>query len=426
MLTAEQNELLCRIGPGTPMGEVVRRYWVPALLSWELTPDGAPVPFRLLGEDLVAFKDTSGRIGVLQSFCAHRATPLWLGRNEENGLRCLYHGWKYDVEGNCIDQMNEPEDLRFKEKIQIRSYPNVEVGEVVWVYFGPADRQPPPPNFEWTQVPASHRDISKVVQDCNWVQAVEGGIDPSHAPVLHGAISMDAGPEAGLHPTYASMRAKPGIYEINKTDYGHEFWAVRPLPAEGKELVLSHHYVAPWTQIRSVQKPFRSPGHMYVPIDDEHCMVWNWEYSFGEEPLSDSERESFDIGMANGPSAVDQKTFRSRIGAEQEWGLDREYQRTTSYSGIKGVNLQDRAVQEAVGTIVDRTVERLGPADQPIIQLRQVLFDAVKTVADGGDPPGTGTSYYGLRGIARILQAGSDYKAETLDEMHPAEFAGSR
>jgi phenylpropionate dioxygenase-like ring-hydroxylating dioxygenase large terminal subunit len=322
--------------------------------------------------------------------------------------------------------MNEPSELRFKDKIKLQSYATTEVGEVIWVYFGPPDKQPPPPNFEWTQVPASHRDITKVVQDCNWVQAVEGGIDPSHAPILHGAISVDAGPEAGLHPTYASMRAKPGKYEVQLTDYGHEFWAIRPIPDEGKALILAHHFVAPWTQIRSLQKPFRSPGHMYIPIDDEHCMVWNWEYSFGEDPLSDNERETADASMANGPSAVNQTTFRSKVGVAEQWGLDRDYQKTMSYSGIKGVNLQDRAVQEAVGPIVDRSLERLGPSDQAIIQLRQVLFDAVKTVADGGDPPGTGTSYYGLRGVAKLIAESTDYKAQTHAEMHPAQFAGSR
>ena len=174
MLSQEQNELLTRVGPGTPMGDVLRRYWIPALLDWELpAPDCTPVRMRLMGEDLVAFRDTSGRIGVLDENCPHRLTSLWLARNEENGLRCVYHGWKFDVTGQCVDQMNEPE--QFASKIKTRSYPAVEKGGVVWVYMGPEDKQPPLPNFAWTQVGEDHRVVTKVVEECNWLQALEGG-----------------------------------------------------------------------------------------------------------------------------------------------------------------------------------------------------------------------------------------------------------
>ncbi|MCY4581220.1 MAG: Rieske 2Fe-2S domain-containing protein, partial [Chloroflexi bacterium] len=158
MLTAQQNELLTRVGPGTPMGETLRRYWIPALLDWELPePDCSPVRLRLLGEDLVAFRDTSGRVGVLDEYCPHRLTSLWLGRNEANGLRCVYHGWKFDVTGQCVDQMNEPK--QFSSKIRTVSYPVAEVGGVLWVYMGPKEKQPPPPNFAWTSVPAEQRVV---------------------------------------------------------------------------------------------------------------------------------------------------------------------------------------------------------------------------------------------------------------------------
>ena len=167
MLSREENELLTRTGPGTPLGEVMRRYWIPALLSGELAePDGAPVRLELLGEKLVAFRDTHGRIGVLEEFCPHRGVSLWLGRNEKDGLRCVYHGWKYDVKGNCVDQMNEPQD--FKDKVHMKAYPTVEFGGVIWTYMGPRELQPPPPKFAWTQVAESHRHITKVIQECNW------------------------------------------------------------------------------------------------------------------------------------------------------------------------------------------------------------------------------------------------------------------
>ncbi len=168
MVTAQDNELLTRTGPGTSMGEVMRRYWIPALISWELVePDGPPVRVKLLGEELVAFRDTNGRIGLLDEFCPHRRVSLWLGRNEECGLRCVYHGWKYDVDGNCVDQMNEPR--QFKERVHLAAYPTVELGGVIWAYMGPPELQPPPPRFAWTQVPDTHRHVTKVIQECNWL-----------------------------------------------------------------------------------------------------------------------------------------------------------------------------------------------------------------------------------------------------------------
>ena len=168
MLSREENELLTRVGPETPLGDTMRRYWLPALLSWELPePDCPPVRVRLLGESLVAFRDTEGRIGLLDEFCPHRRVSLYFGRNEECGLRCIYHGWKYDVDGKCVDMMNEPEELSFKEKIRIQSYPTVELGGIAWAYMGPPALQPPLPKFAWTQAPESHRHVSKVSQECN-------------------------------------------------------------------------------------------------------------------------------------------------------------------------------------------------------------------------------------------------------------------
>jgi phthalate 4,5-dioxygenase len=162
MLAHEENELVTRVGPGTPMGDTMRRYWMPALLAWELPePDCPPVRVKLLGEDLLAFRDTSGRIGLLDEYCPHRRVSLFFGRNEECGLRCVYHGWKFDAEGRCVDMMNEPDELQFKNKIRTTSYPTVEVGGIIWAYMGPPALQPPPPNFAWTQVPETHRHVTK-------------------------------------------------------------------------------------------------------------------------------------------------------------------------------------------------------------------------------------------------------------------------
>jgi phthalate 4,5-dioxygenase len=186
MLSREENDLLTQTGPGTPMGEVMRRYWIPALLSREIAnSDGPPVRVKLLGEALIMFRDTEGRIGLLDEFCAHRGTSLWLGRNEQGGLRCIWHGWKYDVTGQCVHQLNETDESTFAHKIRLKSYPTCELGGVIWTHMGPPEKKPAPPRFGWTQVPETHRHVSKVIEECNWLQALEGGLDQSHVGILH-------------------------------------------------------------------------------------------------------------------------------------------------------------------------------------------------------------------------------------------------
>src|SRR6202140_5522046 len=185
MITHEQNEYLSRTGPGTPMGELFRRYWGPALMAGDLPPPNCPpVQVQLLGERLIAFRDTQGRLGLMDEFCAHRGVSLWFGRNEEAGLRCPYHGWKYDVTGQGIDVPSEPAESGFCQKIKLKSYPLVKVGHVLWTYMGPPEKQPPLPEWEFATVPADQSFLSKRLQDSNWLQAMEGGIDSSHVSFL--------------------------------------------------------------------------------------------------------------------------------------------------------------------------------------------------------------------------------------------------
>src|ERR1700722_15299749 len=185
MLTPADNERLTRVGPGTPMGNLFRRYWIPAALSEQLAdPDGAPLRVRLLGEDLVAFRDTDGNVGLVSAFCPHRRAPMFFGRNEDCGLRCVYHGWKFDTTGACVDMPSEPPDSLFKTKVSIEAYPTWEGGGVIWAYLGPKELQPAPPDHELVRAPATHRYVSKTFQDCNYLQALEGGIDPTHATIM--------------------------------------------------------------------------------------------------------------------------------------------------------------------------------------------------------------------------------------------------
>ena len=421
MLTREENELVTRTGPGTPMGEVMRRYWMPALISSELPePDCAPVRVQLLGEELVAFRDTEGRIGLLDEFCPHRRVSLWLGRNEESGLRCVYHGWKFDVAGTCVDQMNEPPDCSFAHKVRTTAYPTVELGGIIWAYMGPREKMPPLPEFEWTQMPATHRHVSKVLEECNWLQALEGGIDTSHAPILHRTISATTN-RAGVPLMGPFVRGKAPTLEVDVTDYGYRYVGIRPLE-EDETYVRTYHYIMPFTQIRPQQFRYRgreqprAAGHFWVPMDDENCMVWNWMYSWGDAPFTDEER--LERASGNGPDHVDPRTFRSKVNRRNGWLIDRQVQKTETFTGIEGINAQDRGVQESMGPIVDRSKEYLGPADRAIIVTRRLLLQAVKTVEDGGDPPGADTSYYHARAVERILPKGVGWRDALLSEMY--------
>jgi phthalate 4,5-dioxygenase oxygenase subunit len=425
MLTAEDNALVTKVGAGTPMGETLRRYWLPALLARELPePDCAPVRLRVLGENLVGFRDTNGDIGILDENCPHRLASLFLGRNEESGLRCVYHGWKFDVNGNCVDQMNEP--IGFEDKIKVKAYQTFEAGDVIWVYMGPADKTPPTPSFEYTQVPETHRGVTKVWQESNWLQALEGGIDSSHAPILHRQIREGAS-SAGIQLSTPFVQGGAPIIEVDVTDYGYRYSGVRPL-GEKEQYVRGYHFAMPFTQLRPSQigragAPDRTivAGHHWVPIDDDNCMVWNWTYSYGEKGLSEKERTM--EGTANGwPNVDPDNQYRAKGNIRNNWLIDRDIQRTDTFTGIDGINAQDRGVQESMGSVVDRTREHLGPADTAIIATRKLLIEAVRDVAEGGSPRGAHTtSYYNARAIEKVFDGTLAWRDVMLPEMNPED-----
>jgi phenylpropionate dioxygenase-like ring-hydroxylating dioxygenase large terminal subunit len=422
MLSREENDLLTRVGPGTPMGKTLRRYWMPALLAWELPePDCAPVRVKLLGEDLVAFRDTSGRLALLDEFCPHRRASLFFGRNEECGLRCVYHGWKFDASGRCVDMLNEPEELSFAHKIRLTAYPIVEVGGVIWAYMGPPDLQPPLPSFAWTQMPATHRHVSKVIQESNWLQGVEGGIDTSHAPILHRVLTSDT-TRPGFKPGDPFVRGKAPTLVVDLTDYGYQYAGIRPLDQDDV-YIRTYQFVLPFHQIRpskTEQHTAAVAGHMWVPMDDENTMVFNWEYSATDAPLTDDDRLERRLG--NGRLDVDQTTFRSKRNRANNYLLDRRVQKTESYTGIDGVNVQDRAIQESMGPIVDRSREHLGPADKAIIQARRLLLQAVKTVEEGGTPRGIKPSYYAIRATEGVVPRAANWRDILTPEMATTEI----
>ena len=417
MLSAENNNLITKVGPGTPMGETMRLYWIPIMMDFELPhADCDPVRVRILGEDLVAFRDSKGRIGVLPDACPHRRVSLYFGRNEEEGLRCVYHGWKFDVNGECVDMPNEPVESNFKHKVKTKAYKTWEGGNVIWAYLGPADRVPTPPMFEWTTVPDTHRGITKLVQTCNWVQAVEGGIDTSHSSFLHNNDLSDK--------TLLRSRSTAPYLEVETTAYGYTYSSTRPLSKDEGNYIRTYHYVLPFHQIRAGQvgrsgekvQP-RSSGHCWVPIDDETTMVFNWTFTWDDNPLNAKDKALEGTGN-EWDVDIDRTTFIAQRNKGNDWMLDRDMQRTKNFTGIVGVNTQDRALQETMGVIADRTQERLGTSDRAIIAMRKLLLESIKVAGDGGSPRGSQGEFIGIRAIDRILPADQHWSA-LKPEMYP-------
>lgn len=432
MLTKGQNELLTRVGPGTPMGNLMRRYWVPALLSWEVEePDGPPATIKLLGEELVAFRDTTGKVGVVGARCPHRRAHLFWGRNEECGIRCTYHGWKFDVHGQCVDMPSEPAESNFMDRVRIPAYPTYEIAGMVFCYMGPPDKQPAPPLFQWTQVPPEQRALSKVWQECNWLQALEGGIDNVHSTFLHSGRP----PGRAYDPSDPRNRgrnvSKAPRLEVVPTDYGYCYGAVLDMGEEGTNHVRGYHWIMPWNQIRATGG---NSGHLWVPMDDENTMVYNCSVVFDDTPPRNGRggaglaeegpemrpwfrqaRRHIGAGNEFGVDVDVDNNFRSVRNQSNRYLIDRFLQKTETYTGITGLNTQDRAIQESMGPIADRTLERLGTTDRAIVHARFALLKAIKTVQEGGDPPGVAPTYYRLRAYETVLPK-SEHWFEAIED----------
>ncbi len=408
MLTRDQNDLITRTGPGTPMGETLRRYWMPALLSEEIPrPDDPPVRVRLLGEDLIAFRNTEGRVGLVAANCAHRGASLFFGRNEESGLRCVYHGWKYDIEGRCVDMPNEPPESNFKHKVHQPAYPCQEKAGVIWTYMGPRDRKPPPPNWEWTRLPQDRVFVSKTFEDCNYLQGLEGGVDSSHSSFLHRNLVLmpGAGGYAANDPRHRSTAPR---LEVIPTDYGFTYASIRPLPDEGKSFVRVYQFVMPFQQIRygggyAGRKLLQ--GHFWVPINDETQWVYNWIYAEDGAPLSEELLVDEENRAGRGPDHL-LPGYRLKANRGNDYLLDRAMQRTVNFTGIVGVNTQDMAIQETMGARYDRTKEHLGSSDTAVITMRRMLLQAVKEVQGGRDPLGLSGNADNVRAAEGLVEDG--------------------
>jgi phthalate 4,5-dioxygenase len=386
-ISKEQNALLTETGPGTLMGDLLRRYWIPALLADELPgPDCPPVRVQLLGERLVAFRDSANRLGLVEEFCAHRGVSLWFGRNEEGGLRCAYHGWKYDVTGQCIDLPSEPEEAGMRQRIRLKSYPCLEKGGLVWAYMGPSELKPEPPGLEWTLVPGERRFVSKRLQECNFLQAMEGGIDSSHVSFLHsGALKRDP-LFVGSKGNEYNERDRMPIFDVEPFPGGLLIGARRNA-GDDKYYWRITPWIAPFYTLIPPRGGHPINGHAWVPIDNESCWAWSISYH-PRRALTHTE-----LAAMRGGHGIHVKylpgTFVPRANKRNDYLMDRNAQAAgVSFSGIEGIGMQDASLQESMGPIADRTREHLVSTDNGIIMTRNTLLKAAKANREDKPIPG--------------------------------------
>ncbi len=388
MLTASENDLLCRVEGDAPMGQLMRRHWIPALLSEQVArPDGAPVRVQLFGEKLVAFRDSEGKLGLIGEFCAHRKVSLVFGRNEQCGLRCLYHGWKFDTSGNVVDMPSEPKESGFSQKVKHIAYPTREMGGFVWTYMGPPELMPefqPPP---WMPHPDTRIAIAKVEVSCNWAQVMEGQIDSAHSSTLHSSDMRPAKGDAaakGDHWVRPSTDKNPRIV-VQPTAYGMRYAAIRRPITNAN----THDYV----RITTLVAPFIAlipPNITYnltsviVPRGDTSCNFHFIAWAEGEQAGIETDAWRKFCMLSVGED-VDAEFRPIKRTAANNYLQDRDLMAAGNFTGITGIPNQDIAMWESMGLLADRSRERLGASDIAIVHFRRVMLDAVgKFGTDGG------------------------------------------
>ncbi len=421
MLTKADNHILTRVGPGTPMGNLLRRYWMPGFPATELPEaDCPPIRLRLLGEDLVAFRDSSGRIGLVSQACPHRGASMFFGRNEEDGLRCVYHGWKFDTEGTCVDMPNEPAESNFKHKIHLNAYPCREANGVVWAYMGPGE-PPELPALEFLSLPAENCYHPEVhFYDCNWVQALEGDIDSSHIDYLHARITKGHILESQLFLAPNNIDKNPHL-EVLTTDYGAVYAAQRRWDNANNQWYRITQYCMPFYTMIAASGGDTVTVGAWVPLDDEHTtLIWMRANLNGPVP-EERRRHSDPYSRIGGylPRTGDPLSrYRSPAHRGNDYLLDSVKQRTEMFSGIpRDPKTQDQAMTESMGHIYERTNERLGTSDSMIILVRRLLINAAKTLRDqqAAPPTATNPSLYRVRSCSVVLPPHQNWVDATRD-----------
>jgi phthalate 4,5-dioxygenase len=428
MLTREDNELLCRVGPGTPMGNLLREYWIPALPSSEFPePDGPARRMMLLGESFVMFRDSDGRMGALTEACPHRGASLYFGRNEECGLRCQYHGWKFDVTGTVVDLPTERKDSRARDhlmtKVRARSYPCHEVNHMIWVYMGTRDEPPPFPRFEVNTLPADQvARPSIMMEEANWVQNMEGDLDSVHLDWLHRRLRRDSPPPPRGGPGFWSRDEEVPTLDVERTDYGAYYSSERDY-GDGQTWHRINQFIFPFHTMISVGAIVNLRS--FVPLDDHHAMLISHAANPAgpvPEPLASTAHDAFAEVGGYQPRTNDPRSyFVTKANKTNDYERDLWVEKNLMHSGIPFVlNLQDRAMTELMcgadgEPLYDRTQENLGSTDAFVIAVRAQLLKAAKRLRDEGIPPANATdvSLDRVRAASVLLPEDSDWRALT-------------
>ena len=430
MLTAEENTLLCRVEGEAPMGQLMRRHWVPAALSEQLAaPDCDPIRLRLFGEDLVAFRDSEGKLGVLGEHCPHRKASLVFGRNEECGLRCLYHGWKFDVAGNVIEMPSEPGASGFAERVKHKAYPVEESGGFVWTYMGPPEHRPafePPP---WAPTGTERISIVRIELPCNWAQIMEGQIDSAHSSSLHSSDMRPArvatAGAADTHWTRPSTDKNPRI-QVQVTNYGMRYAAIRrPIAnAATQDYVRITTYVAPFIALIPPNSSY-NVASVIVPRDDTsayfHFLAW------GDRTTCIDQEAWRKFCVAQVGIDLDRDFKPMLRHASNNYLQDRQAMRLGNFTGLPGIPNQDIAMWESMGPIADRTSERLGASDIAVIQFRRLLLDAVARFQGGAAPIGLAVPHLPhvqLRSYQGLVPKGEDWRKLGASDAEKAYLDG--
>lgn len=405
MLSDDDNDLLCRVGPGQPMGEVFRRFWLPAIASRELLQkDAAPRRLRLLGEDLIAFRDSNGDVGIVGAYCPHKLAPLFFGRNEDCGIRCAYHGWKFDKLGECVEIPNLPPNFdtnALKARARIPGYPTREAGGMVWVYMGPRETMPDLPAMEWLRVPEDHVYVARWLQRTNWAQGMEGEIDSSHISWLHRDFTPAREPPVRqTSPLIKGLVDGAPVMKLAERDYGFVYGARRQTDTGDYYWRITQWMLPMFSMIPN--DAFPRSGRAWVPIDDDHVSVVTYAYradrAFTREEVDYIEQGAgfpppLRPSVYTMPDGYRIDTFESLATKENDYLIDRVRQRSLNFSGIHAITDQDRALQEnmpsadgRIGGYVDRKRELLVASDLPVITARRMLLKLAREMREGKPP----------------------------------------
>jgi phthalate 4,5-dioxygenase len=416
MLTREENDLLTRVEGDAPMGRIMRRHWIPVCLSEEVVEaDGTPVAARVLGEDLVVFRDSEGRLGVLDAHCPHRRASLVLGRNEEGGLRCLYHGWKLDVAGNVLEMASEPAASELCSKVRHTAYPCEEAGGMVWAYMGPRESMPAfqPPAFAPT--PEARVSIVKVHVQANWAQVLEGAIDSAHSSSLHSTdmppARVDGAKATGKVWPRPSTDKAPRL-QLRQTPFGFRYAAIRRpiVNSATHEYIRISLFVAPFTVLIP-------PNNMYnlanvnVPVDDTNTTFYFIAWS--DQPGGGIDVEAWRKFCGAQPGIDLDHRWRKKRSWDNFYLQDRNAMKLGDFTGIRGIPMQDMAMWETMGPIADRSLERLGASDLAIVEFRRIMVEAARAMQRGDPAIGTGGALVPqakLRSFEGIVPKGTDWR----------------